>query len=524
MVLLHLWDYAKVGLDLDGTVRNYLRSNLFRKYLNYSEATRNKVEASDMQAALMVDTRDASEAYTDLVEIIRIAGRLAIILGFTLHKNPGSWFILILMPTLMMGWVRLRGQVYLDACNKEGAEQLEVVKFVHRTCESYTIIAEYMQRPQMNEIFAQKLARASNNGRIPKKQIEINNKYFPKWLGPLFVGIYIATTADMVVEGSISIGTFMATVSVLRSVAGDFGDVYKVMMQFNVLHAPIINLVDLFNRATDVREGKAANRARRALTKEEHAKVDGVKGGITEDLIPIKLSFQWRPDSEPVFSNLSISVSQGTCVAVMSEHSTGGRATLLRLIGQRFQPTDGCIFIPTHLRVLHVSNQPLMIEGSIYNNLVFGAKDCSRERVYEILEDLGMTMTLEAVKAPGADQEEEEEESEGEDAQDRWQVSFPYSELAKIHLARAFVMSPEVCVMQRPFSHFSTMSTNTRLMNLIMSMVRNRGVRLPQESVHRRRPRTCFITPEEDWQADMADEVWQIEASSIHVRKNSPST
>jgi len=315
----------------------------------------------------------------------------------------------------------------------------------------------------------------------------------------------------------------VATVSVLRSVSLDFGELYRALMQYSRIHSPIANLVDLLNRPIDVRTNKAANRERRKVTKAEREKVvrEARKDQIVDDMVPIKLvdvSFSWKPQrpDKRVFENLRLEVPQGTCVAITSNGHHQGRNTLLRLIGQLFQPTSGQVFIPMHLRVLHVSNQPMMIEAPIWDNLTFGAKETPRERVYQILEDMNMYKTLKEVRKEAG---EGSPTSAAGVSEDRWQISFPYSELAKIHLARAFIMSPEVCVMQRPFSHFTNSEAAEEVLAMIRSMVRDRGVRLPPESAHRRRPRTCFVTPEEEWQAEVADQVWKIQDHRIDVRR-----
>ena len=66
----------------------------------------------------------------------------------------------------------------------------------------------------MNEIFA----RQTNELRrqyIPEKVEAVNNEYFPKWLGPVFVSIYIAMDAKSVFEGPFH-WTFLATIQVMR--------------------------------------------------------------------------------------------------------------------------------------------------------------------------------------------------------------------------------------------------------------------------------------------------------------------
>merc|ERR1712178_178358 len=51
-----------------------------------------------------------------------------------------------------------------------------------------------------------------------------------------------------------------------------------------------------------------------------------------------------------------------------------GKATLLMLLGQVSIPDDGSIFIPPHLRVLHVAAEPSILEDPIADNIFFGVR------------------------------------------------------------------------------------------------------------------------------------------------------
>merc|ERR1711924_581334 len=85
-----------------------------------------------------------------------------------------------------------------------------------------------------------------------------------------------------------------------------------------------------------------------------------------------------------------------------------------------------------------------------------------------------------------------------------------YTERVKIHLARAFIMNPEVMALQRPLYHFAK-NTAEEMLKLIKKYVDNRGLCLPEDTVHKRCPRTVFFSPETKEQAKMADVVWQID-------------
>jgi len=89
------------------------------------------------------------------------------------------------------------------------------------------------------------------------------------------------------------------------------------------------------------------------------------------------------------------------------------------------------------------------------------------------------------------------------------------SEIAKIHLARALVMCPEVLIMQRPLSHHDNEALAQCVLDAIKQHNKNRGVGMPAETIHRRRPRSVFFTPENMDQAreataNGAGVIWQL--------------
>jgi len=74
-----------------------------------------------------------------------------------------------------------------------------------------------------------------------------------------------------------------------------------------------------------------------------------------------------------------------------------------------------------------------------------------------------------------------------------WIDSMTITELQKLHLARAFVMNPEVLVLQRPVDDFC--GEGIRLTTAAFRQhVDNRGFCQPEVDVSRRRPRTIFMT------------------------------
>ena len=151
--------------------------------------------------------------------------------------------------------------------NRDDRKDIEasVLALAAEVCQRYRLIADYFQRPQMNEIFA----RQTNELRrqyIPEKVEAVNNEYFPKWLGPVFVSIYIAMDAKSVFEGTISLGTFLATIQVMKDVSSEFADAYNMILELADTFASIQYLTSYFNKETDLLTWKGVNRKRRELT------------------------------------------------------------------------------------------------------------------------------------------------------------------------------------------------------------------------------------------------------------------
>lgn len=193
----------------------FIQTTLFRKYLNYSEKSRRSMTPAQMNHAITQESTDVASAYAAVLEIVQMGGRIVLMVCFTMWQDPACWWVVALMPTLMVLFGIIRGDAMSKVTRISGAVREQVVAFVSESCDKYSLIAEYSRRPVMSEIFEKKanLARLSV---IPEQQVALNNNYFPQWLGPTFIGAYIALFAESVLDGSTSMGVFLAIISVGR--------------------------------------------------------------------------------------------------------------------------------------------------------------------------------------------------------------------------------------------------------------------------------------------------------------------
>ncbi|CAJ1401466.1 unnamed protein product [Effrenium voratum] len=553
MLVLHLWDLLKAKMDLVGHLRLYLQSSLFRRYLNYSEESRASVPPADMQHALSLGSANAAKGYMLVLSLFQKFGQLAVFTYFTLLSNPDAIYLILAMPSLMLLFLVCK------SCTSGGDEekksrQSAVLSLAAEVCNRYRLIADYFQRPQMNDIFAKKTDMLRKD-KVPEAMEGVNDEYFPKWLGPLFVGVYIAVYGPSVFDEAISLGTFLATVGIMKDISSEFAEAYELLLEMKDTFESVTKMTVYFNKPTDLMMWKGVNRTRREATKkardslfnqtQQEAKdgkeKDGKSGLYKTDLIPIQMTnmgFSWVPEKgAPVFEGVNISVPQGKLVALVGPHGCG-KKTLLELLGHLIFPQEGSIFIPSHLRILHVTQETYLLNLSPWQNLIFGCPNphsvdparvrfiCQRLKMNTVLKlierDLQQQEELRAsTKRPVGEDEEEEEESEAEEEKDwtkddgeKWQDTLTYSEKVKMHLARALIMNPEVLVLQRPLHHYDETMAKV-VLDLLKIHVQEKGLGLPEKGRPHRRPRTCFFTVEDVNQAKEADVVWTIKDRKV---------
>jgi putative ABC transport system ATP-binding protein len=144
-----------------------------------------------------------------------------------------------------------------------------------------------------------------------------------------------------------------------------------------------------------------------------------------------------------ILEGVRLSVDRGELVVVMGA-SGSGKTTLLRLINRLMEPDSGSILFndvdirriePTQLRrrIVLVQQIPFMFEGSVLDNLLFGARLWGREADVEIetlLEDFQIPETLLSSQAK----------------------ELSVGEAQRVALARAMALKPEVLLLDEPTS------------------------------------------------------------------------
>lgn len=176
------------------------------------------------------------------------------------------------------------------------------------------------------------------------------------------------------------------------------------------------------------------------------------------------------------------------------------------MLAHNIFPSQGNIFVPSHLRILHVAREAQLLERSLLENLTLGllvpGKPEPRdvERVIEILEAVGLKNLRRQV----------EREAAGRglfEPAEAWMKALTASEVNLIGLARAFIMNPEVMVLHKPLVAFQE-ETAKKVAGLLHEHVANRGLKVDLETLARRRPRTVIMSVQ-NAAASFAEVVWR---------------
>ncbi|CAK9073175.1 unnamed protein product [Durusdinium trenchii] len=559
-LLLHVWKVVRVNLDLNGRSKVYLQTSVMRKYMNFSDESREAVTQPELVNTVMKKTEDLAGGISEVSALLETLGKLVMLNSFAISSNPDMTWAVVTMPGVMLLWSVIRDSELICEAPPEPSKKL-LTNFVADVSNSYQIIAHYFQRPTMNEKFAAR-AEKFNDDEIPERLYKMNSEFFFSWLGPLFVGLYMAFYSPLVLSKELPLGTFLATISVFKEVSSNFEDGYSGLKKVISCFEPLVDLTVFLNRKTDVPLLKSfvdyrveeTIQRRRQLMSLPQTSLD--EADFRTDLIPIRLENiglqldhldenNLFPDGQRhLFREINLTAAQGKLVAVKGPAGSG-KSKLLRMLAGDASPSCGTVLIPSHLRFVFVTHQVFIMDTTPLQNLFFGDPDQvasaeERHRMLWILDKLQMhtTRQLAELEISMLQEPEELEEENGpcgccydiEEAPDPserfmrppdgsklarqvqkrlagWHNSLSFQEKAKLHMARALIMNPEILILEKPLMNVDERESEN-VMAVLREYVSNRGVAMPAEERDGRRPRTCFLSVERSTEI-LVDAIWE---------------
>jgi len=513
---LHFLNIRKLTWKLGGASRSLLQKSLLRKFLNYTQESREKVQEGTL---IMAVTRDVPnlvhEGYMNALSGARALGSLFVALLFMVTAplivdGSPSWvplFLGIAFPIPLFTFLHSRHALATRVRENMHNKEDEIVDIVDSTVENYRLIADYRQRPPVIQAFESTVG-SYNKARVASDIVMSNNIYFADWLTLLSTVVWTVYGGFRLIdcEGkadcSFSVGLFLGQIRSVKQCGFAWKNCYQLASGISASFASFERLVKLLNLEIDVERRMHLSRHSIRLT------YDGTNGFQDPDAIPIRIG-----NLSLLGQKGAIEIPQGEFVSLFGP-TRKGKGTLLRLIaGADLPPLPeygvGEFSVPAHLRIIHIPQEPLFFNVSLLENLTFGTPTdsdaASMERVKAICKRFRVhESTLELLPSH-------------EKLACHSQLSPTQRQLC--HIIRGFVHNPQLLCLHKPLDMFDAPTANL-LVDIFIDFVRNRGLEADPAKVSTRRVRTCIVTASRMRTIRASDRVFRVDDGIREVAKD----
>lgn len=326
-------------------------------------------------------------------------------------------------------------------------------------------------------------------------------------------------------EGDLSVGMYVTNIEIMTASGTAFKDIFGILVQVQNTFPSLEMVTKLLNADSNVKEREKYSKRQRKKTADlrivfrkserEHAAKLGVARIAGIDAMPISLEFT-KPFvlssvGQPSYLNFigRIEVPQGSLAAVVGAMGCG-KTTLLQLIAHRqFPPLryydiHGSpqsswasdhgydVFVPAHLRIANVADNPMFYAGTLLENLTLGADQEPRARVLKICRRLHISEDVlgyfDVVKP--------------------WTEIFSGAQCKLLMIARALVNNAELICIHRPLGRLDS-DTKPVIMAALREHVQRKGLYMERPRKFRR-PRTVFLSSHDLDVVSMADKVYSV--------------
>lgn len=534
----HVLDFVRDTWKLNA---GELQRNLLRKFLNYDESARVQLAESTLILGMTRDSGNLVEGgYLSLIKIVQHSGKLIMILVYQLtspfvfgttdsFEDATFWVFslgpLITLPMFLIVFISCRRKRASHIIADRNSKEDRLIDCAFETSRDFRLIADYARRPDTVAKFSGFITEYMD-ACTDADQVITNNVYFQKWLTMLLLAMITIGLGTAVIDSDYPVGMFLANTSVCASVGDCYAEIYDSLLSMEKILPQLMQVTWLMNLPTDLAHRMKLNRARRQHTKEEreeHRLASLTHPGEEDDsVVPVDRVNITLKNVHFVYNSKGrvrtfdfqglMDIKQGHLVALVG-HKGHGKTTVLKILGgvvlprvdQEVHDKGQIFYVPSHLRVLHVSTDPIFFDGTLHANLTYGCPskqhhDATVDRVEKICKMLGLPPEV-------TDYLRSDDEVD-------WNEVFSMTQQSLLSLGRAFVANPEIMCIHKPTMTLDP-KTSTIVINLLRAFVDQRGIEQPSDTLCLRRPRTCIVTVSRHETLRLADEIYLVEPSSV---------
>ncbi len=430
-----------------------LRDKLFRKLLKVKIAFLRRGEVGRLVSRVMNDVDVIGNTFTSgLIDMFADMAAMSGAFVIMVFISPQlTLAILPLIPAIFLinYYLAVRARETFRKARKAIAK---VTAKVEQEISGAAVVKTYVQRRKIEEREFEKVSKEYVSTNVEAIKVVSSVNPLMSVIRAIGVAIILYVGGNLIQVGEITVGTMVTFYGYL-----------------DLFFRPLQTLAIFFNSI------QSALAAAERVT--ELLKVDEEKSGVLRKpingLVEFKEVYFGYEEELPVIKGVSLKVKPGEMVAIVGP-TGGGKSTLAKLLLRFYDPWSGRILLDgvdvdrydlSYLRkvIAYVPQDPAVISGRVYDNLVAGRPDMGKEEVDRLLKELSVDKLFDAL--PGGLEAEIVEEGKNLSKGQRQVIS----------LVRALISNPRVLVLDEATSNVDV-TTELKIYKGLKKLIKKRNI------------------------------------------------
>lgn len=353
-----------------------MRTALYRHVLGLSLRFHGQTGAGKIMSRMMTDVQLVQGFITnETIGMVASIVRLFFCVGFVAYFN---WRLSLVLGVMLV----LYSLNYLKFANRIRSSNLELRELMDQVTgrlqerlAGVRLVKTYCRERDETADFLNSTDRALQYG-LRSQMLSISLNTAARLIGGIGSTLIYCWAATLVLHGTMSYGTMQAIDNYLWLAVWPAVSITIAAAQVTQAMVSLERIAEISNQFPEVRERPLA------------IDLPEAQGEIRLQ----DITFAYEPD-KPIFQGMNLHLPAGKMTALVG-HTGCGKTTVTSLVMRLWDVQDGAVTLDGHdirdltLRTLRghmgvVPQEPVVFEGTVYDNIAYGLPDATQEQVEE---------------------------------------------------------------------------------------------------------------------------------------------